>query len=86
MIIKFFNPSTPFYLKDRFQFLCDTHSRSLRSSENLQLSIRMHSTSFFNKSFTIQAARLWNALPIDVRRAQTLPTFKKLVKEHYLSL
>lgn len=81
-----FNPAAPSYLKERFQFLGVTHTKFLRSSENLKLSIRKHSTCFYDKSFTIQAARLWNALPVEARRAKTPGQFKRLVKEHYLSL
>lgn len=81
-----FNPATPSYLKQRFQFLHSTHSRNLRSSQNLILSIPSHTTNFYGSSFTVQAARLWNALPLDVRKAQSLPIFKGLVKKHYLTL
>ncbi|CAH2098371.1 unnamed protein product [Euphydryas editha] len=42
-----FNPILPSYLKERFQFLCDSHNRSLRSSENLTLKICSHSTTFY---------------------------------------
>ena len=69
-----FNPKTPLYLKKRFKFLHDTHTRFLRSSENLRLEMPMHSTVFYDKSFTVQASRLWNALPVAVRRAQSLPS------------
>lgn len=81
-----FYPSPPSYLKSRFVFLGDSHEKSLRSSENLTLKMPVHSTTFLDKSFTVQAIRLWNALPLTIRRAQSLPVFKRMVKEHYLSL
>ncbi|XP_045446959.1 uncharacterized protein LOC123655168 [Melitaea cinxia] len=81
-----FNPILPSYLKERFEFLCDSHNRSLRSSENLTLKIGKHSTAFYSKSFCIEAARLWNTLPFHIRRATSLESFKKKVKEHYLRL
>ncbi|XP_062531624.1 probable RNA-directed DNA polymerase from transposon BS isoform X1 [Bombyx mori] len=80
-----FNPHTPTYLKERFEFLGDTHNFSLRSSDNLRLKMPVHSSSFFDNSFTVQAVRLWNALPDAVRSAPTLNCFKRMVKEHYLS-
>lgn len=36
-----FNPTTPFYLKERFNYLHDTHTRCLRSSENLKLKMKL---------------------------------------------
>ncbi|KAJ8711529.1 hypothetical protein PYW07_014674 [Mythimna separata] len=81
-----FSPFTPLYLKKRFEFLCNSHSKLLRSSENLRLKMPIHTTTFFDKSFTVQAARLWNDLPVTIKRAQSLPVFKKLVRDHYLSL
>jgi hypothetical protein len=59
-----FNPKYPSYLKERFKFLDATHSRVLRSSENLRLKISVHSSSSYGKSFTVQATLLWNALPM----------------------
>lgn len=79
-----FNPFTPSYLKERFQFLGDTHERCLRSDSNFLLAIPSHSSSFYDKSFTVQASRLWNTLPLNIRRVQTLATFKKTVRKHFL--
>ncbi|KAJ8728054.1 hypothetical protein PYW08_016439 [Mythimna loreyi] len=78
-------PQPPFYLKEHFRFLHDTHSRHLRSSENLTLLMPSHSTKFCDKSFAVQAVRLWNALPLAIRQAQSLNSFKNLVRDHYLS-
>lgn len=80
-----FNQSTPSYLKNRFEFLHSTHDRILRSSENFLLRTPPHFTNFYGKSFSVQAVRLWNTLPVHIRRAPSLPVFKKLVKEHFLS-
>lgn len=40
------------------------HSFSDRSSENLSLKIPAHQSSFYGNSFTVQAVRLWNAVPL----------------------
>lgn len=80
-----FNPSTPHYLKSRFEYLHSSHSlsMSLRSSENFLLKPPWRRTSFYDHSFSAQAVRLWNALPVDIRRAQTLNAFKVQVKKFY---
>ncbi|CAK1584654.1 unnamed protein product [Parnassius mnemosyne] len=78
-----FNPTSPTYLKERFEFLGDTHCRSLRSDKNLTLKIPSHNTSFYSKSFSVEAVRLWNSLPLHIRSAQSIDKFKKLVKAHF---
>lgn len=80
-----FNPCSPHYLKERFQFLYDSHPRTLRSSETLQLITPTHSSSYYGNSFTVQAVYLWNELPVAIRRAKTISSFKIMLKEHYLS-
>lgn len=81
-----FNPSSPSYLSSRFNFYCDTHSNYLRSSTNLFLSTPSHSsTLFYGASFSVRAVALWNALPVTIRRAQSLESFKAQIKLHYLS-
>lgn len=79
-----FNPLYPNYLKERFEFLHDSNTLSLRSSDNLALKTPVHSSSFYGKSFTVQAVRLWNALPVDIKKSSSLQTFKNKLKQHYL--
>ena len=81
-----FNPISPPYLKERFEFLGGTHSRTLRSERNLTLKIPSHTSSFYSSSFTVTACRLWNSLPLYVRNAKTFLTFKHRLKLHFMSL
>lgn len=80
-----FNPLTPRYLKERFNFLHNANVLNLRSSENLALSMPQHGTVFYDHSFSVKAVRLWNLLPVTIRRAQSLSTFKSQVKSFYLA-
>lgn len=80
-----FFPPTPSYLKERFEFLHLSNDFSLRSSCTRQLKTPTSSTTFYQNSFTIRAARLWNALPVDIRHAQSINLFKNMVKKHYMS-
>ncbi|KAG7302626.1 hypothetical protein JYU34_012573 [Plutella xylostella] len=79
-----FNPAYPDYLKERFHFRHESHSRGLRSSQNLRLNIPPHTTKFFSDSFTIQAITLWNDLPLSIRKAPSLASFKRMLKDHFL--
>jgi hypothetical protein len=76
-----FVPSTPPYLKERFNRLT-----SIRCSQNHLLAPPPSSTKFYRKSFTFRAVRLWNALPLHIRSAKSLPIFKSMLKHYYLSL
>ena len=56
-------------------------TRQLRSSEHLMLDVpKTRIKSAGDRTFTYQAARLWNALPLNIRSAQTLLTFKNKLK------
>lgn len=81
-----FHPDTPLYLKERFNYLCDTHERTLRSESTLILETPAHTTSFYSNSFSVKAVQLWNDLPLPIKQAQSLSCFKKYLKAHYLSL
>ena len=78
------SPSPPSYLISHFQYLCSTHARSLRSSNNLLLNCPSHTSDFIHSSFHIQAILLWNALPLDIRTATSRYAFKQKLRS-YLS-
>ena len=61
-------------------------TRSLRSSDALLLTApQSHLTSFWDRAFQHAApTRLWNRLPISLRSANNLNSFKKL-KRHFFS-
>lgn len=80
-----FHSSTPGYLKDRFEFLFSLNNRNLRSSENLLLKFPSHNQSFYGNSFSVHAVRLWNALPLEIKQASSLFSFKNKVKLFYLA-
>jgi len=50
---------SPIYLSELFNFLSDVSERNTRQGSSL-LAIPTHRTSFFNKSFTVTACRLWS--------------------------
>ncbi|CAH2086951.1 unnamed protein product [Euphydryas editha] len=78
-----FDPKAPSYLRKKFEFLGE--QSSLRSSRRLMLKLPVHKTRFFSQSFTVQAIKLWNDLPLYIKEAKSLPIFKNSVKRHYLN-
>ena len=83
-----YNPVSPSYLKERFKFLgSDTlHSQNLRSRLNHILEIPLCRSKCYSDSFTVKTVKLWNGLPIEVRRSQSIGIFKRRLKEYYLKL
>lgn len=79
-----FEPSTPLYLKRKFTFDTPRPGCELRSSRSLKLTIPFHRTGFVSNSFALQAIRLWNALPLHIRRAPNKLSFKRMLRKHYL--
>ena len=80
-----FNPKSPPYLKERFQFLQPVRGH-MRSSKSLLLSFPPHCSHAYTQSFSVQSIRLWNALPLIIRQSESLPIFKARVISHYLAL
>lgn len=73
-------------------YICDlvtryTPSRSLRSADSLTLQQPPYRLkSMGERAFSVAAPRLWNALPVAVRDAHTLASFKKLLKTHLFKI
>ena len=85
MMYKSLNNLAPDYMSDLFNKVSESHSRNLRSVSNDLLSIPLSKTRYYDRSFAIQGAKQWNSLPIDIRHAPSLTSFKHKVKMHLLS-
>jgi hypothetical protein len=61
-----------------------TPVRSLRSSSKglLTISVRPSTKFYGNRSFAFAAPSLWNNLPLNIRSADSLVIFKRLLKTH----
>ena len=62
-----------------------TPSRQLRSSDRQLLSQPADNTVFASRAFSSTAPRIWNSLPITVRRAPSSDTFRRHLKTHLFS-
>ncbi len=64
-----------------------TPSRCLRSSDqNLLLVLQSRLKRRGDRAFSVVGPRLWNSLPLDIRLAPSLSTFKSLLKTYLFSL
>ena len=85
IVFKVLNGCAPTYL-NVFSERTDS-SRSLRSYNYRNLNVPFtHSNFVFNRSFTVAAPRLWNSLPLTVKRTTDINVFKKLLKTHLFNL
>ncbi len=81
-VFKSLNGLAPPYLAD----LLKRHTRSLRSSDQLLLTVpRSRLNLRGDRAFSVVAPRLWNSLPLYVRAAPTIFTFKTRLKMYLLS-
>jgi len=61
--------------------------RNLRSNNAFSLAVpRSRSVSFGDRAFSVCAPKLWNSLPVDIRTAPSLTSFKSLLKTHLFRL
>ena len=76
----------PSYISDLLQPYIP--SRTLRSSSQslLQLPSRISTKSYGQRSFSHAAPSLWNNLPLHIRTADSVNTFKSLLKTHLFDI
>ena len=79
-----FSPTAPSYLRDKFVFI-KSPGNQVRPLRNLTLCIPVHKTKIYDQSFTVQCIKLWNNLPLNIRQAKSLLSFKKAVKYHFMT-
>ena len=63
-------------LKTKFQERQATYT--LRDSEN-KLKVPFPRTNYYKNSFSYSGATLWNSLPLQARKAESLGVFKRLL-------
>ena len=76
-------PTIDNYLADRLSY--QSHSRNLRSSSRQLLGQpRSFTKTYGNRAFSVCAPKLWNSLPLDLRKSPSLTSFKKGLKTYLL--
>ena len=84
MMFKAFNGQAPTYISSMFTKTSEIHNRNLRSVENAKLRIPFSKTTYYENSFTVNGAKLWNSLPNELREMSNINTFKNAVKSYLL--
>ena len=65
-----------------FQKLDEQHTYNTRSVTNNNLFIPRGNTQLFNRTMSYSGSRLWNEIPYEIRRVQTLEDFKDELKTY----
>ena len=80
---KALNKLTPEYISDLLKPVSEVHNRNLRSASNGSLAVPRSSTSFFDRSYSATASRLWNSMPIEIITESSLKNFKRSAKTYF---
>ncbi len=84
-MFKALNGLAPTYLSDLIQPYAP--SRGLRSVDHsLLVAPRVRLKSRGDRAFSVLGPRLWNNLPLHVRKVQTLSVFKSSLKTYFYSM
>jgi hypothetical protein len=78
LIYKSFNGLAPSYLKNKFQLTYDISNRNSRSTSINSLYVPKPSCELFRSSFIYSGSSIWNKLPLHIRNAPSLQSFKVL--------
>jgi hypothetical protein len=84
LVFKSLTGMGPTYLVDLLQY--HTPTRPLRSQDQLFLTKPTVRTKSGEAAFSFYATQLWNQLPISIRTAPSIDTFKTSIKTHLFSV
>ena len=79
MTYKALNNLAPTYMKDMFTHTAEVHDYSLRSTSSRNLFIPRGASEYHRKRFRYLATMDWNKLPLKIKEAGTLNSFKCLL-------
>ena len=80
LIFKILDGKAPTYLQDLFSVRGTGYN--IRNSE-MRLNVPRPRTDYMKKSFCYSGAVLFNSLPQNIRKCQSLPQFRKAINKYY---
>ena len=80
------NGLSPAYLSEKFNYVANKHNVNTRQAATGLLAlppcINGSDTEYYKSSFSYSGVKIWNGINSDIRRSQTLHTFKTRYKSH----
>ena len=83
LVFKCLNNLAPPYLLNEFSYSRDFHSYNTRHRDLLRPPLAK--TTKYQGSFRFSGTKIWNSLPLDLRRTHDLNKFKSGLKKHLRS-
>ena len=84
LIYKACNNLAPAYISDILKF-SSNETYNLRSASHNDITIPRYRTNYAKKSFCYTGAKVWNNIPIEIRNANSLSSFKTRYKKNILN-
>ena len=81
LVFKCIQGNVPLCLENTFTMASSIHNYSLRDRHDLVLPHPYKET--FKRSFAYDGAQIWNQLPHNVKKSETIVQFKENYKNHY---
>ena len=72
----------PQHISNNILFSYEVSQRNLRSFDNMNLYKAKPNCEHFKNSLQYTGASIWNELPLDVKEAESVYSFKSLYKKH----
>ena len=86
LVFKHLQGSFPAYMYDLLKFNADLHTRTGRYIKLNLTCPRFNRETEGGKTFSVSATRLWNQLPINLKKeATTVAFFRKALHRHFLT-
>ncbi|KAI8485850.1 hypothetical protein Bbelb_364020 [Branchiostoma belcheri] len=80
LVYKAINNKLPHYMRQMFAYCSEQSTRSTRQSTSNKLVVPKPHLETFRRSLAYRGPTAWNSLPVDIRTAPTLASFKRLLK------
>ena len=74
----------PQILIDELTPFTDRHMMTTRGTVNQNLSVIAHKTDYLTKSFYYDTAKVWNTLPVQLRKTRNSHTFQENLHKYFL--
>ena len=85
LVYKSLNGISPSYLAQKLYYR--SHTRSLRSVSNeLLMQPRSYTKTYGDRAFAVHAPREWNLIPYEIRKSNTISSFKRSLKTYFFLL
>ena len=85
LVLKRLQGNCPSYMYDLLKCNADLHTRSGRYSALNFVCPRYDRKSEEGRTFSVSATRLWNSLPINLKKGICVTSFRKAIYSHFLT-